>query len=33
MGDGSVRFIAQKINVKTFAALVIAQAGEVFNLP
>lgn len=33
MGDGSVRFIAQNIDVKTFAALVTAQAGEVFNLP
>jgi prepilin-type N-terminal cleavage/methylation domain-containing protein/prepilin-type processing-associated H-X9-DG protein len=31
--DGSVRFISESIDIRTFARLVTAQAGEVVNLP
>jgi prepilin-type processing-associated H-X9-DG protein len=31
--DGSVRFISQTIDVKTFAAMVTARGGEVFSMP
>jgi prepilin-type N-terminal cleavage/methylation domain-containing protein/prepilin-type processing-associated H-X9-DG protein len=32
MCDGSVRFLRESIDVRTFARLVTAQGGEVFNL-
>jgi prepilin-type processing-associated H-X9-DG protein len=32
MCDGSVRFLRESIDVRTFARLITAQAGEVFNL-
>jgi prepilin-type N-terminal cleavage/methylation domain-containing protein/prepilin-type processing-associated H-X9-DG protein len=33
MGDGSVRFFVQTMDVKTFASIVTAHGGEVVNLP